>query len=389
MLINDPGFTLQGEEFGGRSMTYYGRWTYKFEEAARQGAAAVLVVHQTEPAAYPWSVVEGSWTGPQLDLVRPDEGASRAMLEAWIQEEVAEELFSAAGLDFAELQQAALSADFEAVDMGELTASATMTNTSSRSNSANVVGVLPGDERPDEYVLYMAHWDHLGMAEGEGDVISNGAVDNATGTAGILAIAKSMAEAEEQPDRSVMFLAVTAEESGLLGSAYYAEDPLVPLARTVGGINIDALAPTPPSRDLLVIGYGASEMEDILREVAEGEDKVLSPDASPEKGYFYRSDHISLAKKGVPMLYVDKGIDLLEGGEEAGRAAEDDYTATRYHTPADEYDPETWRLDGIVDTLTVLRDTGAALAYTDRMPNWYEGNEFRAIRDEQLRQSGD
>ncbi|MBB4658716.1 M28 family metallopeptidase [Parvularcula dongshanensis] len=386
ILVNDPGYALEGEDFKGREMTYYGRWTYKYEEAARQGAAAAIIVHQTAPAAYGWNVVEGSWTGPQLDLERPDDGASRAMAEGWVQEDVAREMFDAAGLDFEAQLEAAQSKDFTPVEMGGMTAAATLKNGIKRSESANVVGVLPGAEAPEEYVLYMAHWDHLGVGDGPAgeDHIFNGAVDNATGTAGLVTLAESFAEAEDAPRRSIMFLAVTGEESGLLGSAYYGEDPLVPFERTVGGINMDAIAPTAPSRDLIVVGYGASEVEDVLKSVADREGKALRPDASPEKGYFYRSDHISLAKKGVPMIYVDKGIDLVEGGEEAGRAAEEDYTANRYHQPSDQYDPETWRLDGLTETLTILRDTGAALAYSDAAPNWYEGNEFRALRDRQI-----
>ena len=387
MLVNDPGYYLEGEAFGGRAMTYYGRWTYKYEEAARQGAAAAIIVHETEPASYGWSVVEGSWTGPQLDLDRPDGGASRAMAEAWITKEVAEELFEAAGLDYEAAKDAALADDFTAMEMGELTASARLSSSISRSESANVVGVLEGATRPEEHVLYMAHWDHLGATQAGEDHIANGAVDNATGTAGLIAIADSFARAERRPDRSVLFVAVTAEESGLLGSAYYAEDPLVPLRDTVAGINMDAILPTGPSRDLTVVGYGASELEDVLAGIAAKRDKTLSADAKPEAGYFYRSDHISLAKKGVPMLYADKGEDLLDGGKEAGAAFAQAYTEERYHAPGDEYDPATWRMDGLVETLEILRDTGAALAYTDLAPNWYEGNEFRALRDEQL--SGD
>ena len=390
MLVNDPGYYEQAEDFGGRAMTYYGRWTYKYEEAARQGAAAAIIVHETEPAAYGWGVVEGSWTGPQLDLERPDGGAERAAAEAWITRDAAEDLFEAAGLSYEEAKAQALEGA-TAIPMEGLTASAQLTNTIKRSESANVVGRIVGDERPDETVLYMAHWDHLGatLDDGSDDHIANGAVDNATGTAGLLAIAESFLGADEKPDRSVMFLAVTAEESGLLGSAYYAEDPLVPFDKTVAGINMDAIQPTGIARDLTVVGFGASELEDVLGEVAKGRGKTLTPDPAPQNGYFYRSDHISLAKKGVPMLYADQGEDLDEGGRAAGAANATDYTENRYHKVTDEYDPATWRLDGIADTLEVLRDTGAALAYTDAQPNWYEGNEFRALRDEQMGTGGD
>ena len=386
MLINDPGFYLEDEEmFNGKAMTYYGRWTYKFEEAARQGADAAIIVHQTAPASYGWGVVEGSWSGAQIDLQRPETGG-RTDMEAWITEAVAAELFASAGLDFQEQAAAALTADFDPVPMAGLSASGKIANTISRSSSANVAAILPGTEAPDEYVLYMAHWDHIGVNADAGpgeDAIYNGAVDNATGTVGIVEIARSFAQAGTAPERSLIFVAVTAEESGLLGSAYMAEDPIVPLEAIVGGINIDALLPTPPARDLVVIGYGASELEALLEAAAGPRDQYLRPDANPQAGYFYRSDHISLAKKGVPMLYADSGIDLVEGGEDAGRVYSDDYSENRYHAPADEYSAD-WDLSGIVGTLEVLRDTGAYMAYSDIRPNWYEGNEFRALRDEMM-----
>lgn len=390
MLVNDPGFYLQGELFNGRAMTYYGRWTYKYEEAARQGAAGAIVVHQTDPAAYGWGVVEGSWSGPQLDLERPDNGASRTMLEGWISEATANSLFAAAGMDYETQKQAALTGDFAAVPMAGMTATATLKNTINRNQSANVAGIIKGTTRPEEFVLYMAHWDHLGQTfapigggDTGGDLINNGAVDNATGTAAMMAIAESFANAPVAPERSIMFLAVTAEESGLLGSAYFAESPLVSFRNIVGGINMDAILPSGPTRDLIVVGYGASELEDVLKSVADSYGKYLRPDASPEKGYFYRSDHISLAKKGVPMLYADIGVDMIEGGEEAGRALADDYTTNRYHKPTDNYDAD-WDLSGIVEISSIFRDLGKELAYSDQMPNWYEGNEFRALRDAQL-----
>ncbi|MEX6634471.1 M28 family metallopeptidase [Hyphococcus lacteus] len=385
ILVNDPGYASDDPEFfKGRSMAYYGRWTYKYEEAARQGAAAALIVHQTAPAAYGWNVVEGSWTGAQLDLERPDGGEGRVAVEGWLQEDVARGLFEKADLDFDDLTESAKERGFKAVAMGDLKSSGTLKNTVRRSESANVAGVIPGTENPDEYVLYMAHWDHLGhnASVTEGDAISNGAVDNATGTAGILTIAESFMNTEEKPKRSLMFVAVTAEESGLLGSAYLAEDPIVPLANIVGGINIDGVLPLPPANDIIVVGYGASELEDLLKKAADKRDIYLRPDAEPEKGYFYRSDHISLAKKGVPMLYADSGIDLVDGGEEAGRAMADDYTVNRYHQPSDEYSPD-WNLTGMTQSMTIFSEIGADMAYTDAWPNWYEGNEFRSLRDAQ------
>ncbi len=385
MLVNDPGFATQDPElFNGNAMTYYGRWTYKYEEAARQGATAAIVIHDTAPAAYGWNVVETSWAGPQVDLQRDDNGASRVAAEAWISNDYARALFSAAGLDLDEQMQAALQDDFAAVPMTGITASATLTNTIKRSEDANVVGVLRGSEAPDEYVLYMGHWDHLGNnpgADGE-DGIYNGAVDNATGVAAILEIAEKFANNDTRPRRSILIAAVTAEESGLLGSAYFGEYPPVPLKQIVGGINIDAIMPTPPVKDMVVVGYGASELEDILQEAAAPYARRLTPDPEAEKGYFYRSDHISLAKKGVPMLYADGGGDLVDGGVEAGKAIGDAYRNNDYHQPSDEFSPD-WPMEAMVDSTNILYETGAAIAYSSAWPNWYEGNEFRALRDAQ------
>lgn len=383
MLINDPGF-LVGDDtlFNGAAMTYYGRWTYKFEEAARQGATAALIIHDTKPAAYGWNVVEGSWSGAQLDLKRPDNGASRVIAEGWISNDAAREILSASGLDLDALQEAANRRGFRPVPIDGAQASATLRSSIKFSDDANVVGVLRGAEAPEEYVLYMAHWDHLGTnpdTEGD-DKIFNGAVDNATGVAAILEIAEKFAAAGERPRRSVLFAAVTAEESGLLGSAYMAEDPPVPLKSIVGGLNIDALLPVPPVKDIIVVGCGASELEDILKAAADKRGMYLRPDAEPEKGYFYRSDHISFAKKGVPMLYADLGIDFAEGGEDAGKAFGSAYSERRYHQPADELD-DGWDFSGMTDAAEIFYEVGAAMAYSDQWPNWRESNEFRALRD--------
>jgi Zn-dependent M28 family amino/carboxypeptidase len=383
MLVNDPGYATQDPElFNGRSMTYYGRWTYKFEEAGRQGAAAALVIHETEPASYGWGTVESSWSGPQYDLDRGPGGDPRAMLEGWITRDMAVALFESAGLDFDALKAAAATPGFTPVPLDGVTASGTLATTVDRRESRNVGGVVRGAERPDEYVLYTAHWDHLGMDPDPAaeDRVFNGAVDNATGTAGILEIAEAVAARETPPARSMLFLAVTAEESGLLGSEYFAVNPTVPLANIVAGLNIDAILPTGPTNDLVVVGFGASELEDALAAAASPRGKRLTPDPSPEAGYFYRSDHISLAKRGVPMLYTDAGPDLVEGGVEAGAAFEEDYRASRYHAVGDEYDP-SWNLAGMVETLDILLEVGEGIADSDAWPNWYEGNEFRALRD--------
>jgi len=382
ILVNDPGFLTNDETlFGGKAMTYYGRWTYKYEEAARQGAAGALIVHDTVPAAYGWNVVEGSWSGPQIDLQRADNGASRAALEGWITRETAASLLSAAGLDLEALTAAANQRGFRPVAMPGLKASGKIAQTIKRSKDANVIGVLKGAAAPDEYVLYMGHWDHLGQdpaQEGE-DKIFNGAVDNATGVAGILEIAEKFATGP-RPRRSVRFAAVPAEESGLLGSAYLAENPPVPLHQIVGGVNIDGVLPAPAAKDIVVIGYGASELEDILNKHAAAAGKYLRADPESEKGYFYRSDHISLAKKGVPMLYADAGSDLALGGEAAGKALGDDYTSKRYHQPSDEFD-ESWDLSGMAGSMEILHAVGAEIAGSDAWPTWRDGNEFRAIRD--------
>ena len=381
MLINDPGFWTEDPElFNGKSMTYYGRWTYKFEEAARQGAEAVLIIHDTAPAAYPWQVVETSWAGKQIDLKREDMGRSRVKVEGWITSEVAEDIFGQANLDLKALKQAALKADFQSVEMTGLTLDAALNNKVEFSISHNVAAVKNGYKKPNEYILMMAHWDHLGIKEDQsGDNIYNGAVDNASGTAGLLELANYFSNIETE--RSLLFLAVTAEESGLLGSQYFAEYPPIKLSNIVAGYNFDASLPVGKTRDVIVVGYGASELEDILKAELDKVGRYIVTDPQPEKGFFYRSDHISFAKKGVPMLYADSGFDKIDGGKEAGRAFGDEYTAKYYHQPSDEYDPD-WDLSGFADQLTLTTKMVKYLADSDRWPEWYEGNEFRSIREE-------
>ena len=381
MLINDPGFWTEDPElFNGKSMTYYGRWTYKFEEAARQGAEAVLIIHDTAPAAYPWQVVETSWAGKQIDLKREDMGRSRVKVEGWITSEVAEDIFGQANLDLKALKQAALKADFQSVEMTGLTLDAALNNKVEFSISHNVAAVKNGYKKPNEYILMMAHWDHLGIKEDQsGDNIYNGAVDNASGTAGLLELANYFSKVESE--RSLLFLAVTAEESGLLGSQYFAEYPPIKLSNIVAGYNFDASLPVGKTRDVIVVGYGASELEDILKTELDKVGRYIVPDPQPEKGFFYRSDHISFAKKGVPMLYADAGFDKIDGGKEAGRAFGDEYTAKYYHQPSDEYD-SNWDLSGFADQLTLTTKMVKYLADSDRWPEWYEGNEFRSIREE-------
>ncbi len=381
ILVNDPGFVTGDESlFRGKAMTYYGRWTYKFEEAARRGATAAIIVHETEAAAYGWETVVNSWTGPQLDKSSSDGNAGRVALEGWITQGAAEALFAANGTTFAAARQRANSRGFKAEPLATL-ASGSVRNSVRRASSFNVAAILPGSEHPDEYVAYMAHWDHLGRMVGRsGDAIFNGAIDNATGTAGMLAIAEAFTRAKQKPKRSLLFLAVTLEESGLLGSAYYTDNPLVPLASTVAVINMDAIQFGGPKRDVVVVGGGASELERYLEAAAKRQGRVLRPEPTPEKGFFYRSDHFNFAKAGVPALYIKLGVDDLERGEAWALAEEADYVAQRYHKVGDEYRPGTDLRGGILD-LNLLYAVGADLARERSFPNWYPDNEFRPMRD--------
>ena len=381
ILVNDPGFGSGDPElFRGRAMTYYGRWTYKFEEAARQGAAAAIIIHQTEPAAYPWEVVRNSWTGPQFWPQAADGNAGALALEGWITEARARELLAMAGQDLEAMQQAALQRGFRAKPLG-VTASGSVRNLIRRASSPNVAGYLPGRDRRDEYVIYMAHWDHLGKGVAlAGDTIYNGAVDNATGVAGLLAIAGAYRELLATPSRSVLFLAVTAEESGLIGSEYYARDPLVPLEKTAAVINMDGLYPLGRALDIEVIGSGASELEVLLAVAAKRQGRVVKPDSRPEHGYFYRSDHFNLAKAGVPALYTKAGVDLRDRPPGTGQAMLDEYTRERYHKQSDDYDP-AWDVSGNIEDLRLLFEVGLQVGEAPGWPNWYEGNEFRAKRD--------
>ena len=382
MFVNDPGFhSKDATLFDGNRMTYYGRWTYKFEEAGRKGAAAALIIHDTEGASYGWDVVKNSWSGAQYDLRAADDPAPRVPLQGWITGEQAKTLFADAGLDLDAMRAAAGKRGFKPVTL-PAKASVTLKSTIAEKESRNVLALLPGSERPEEAVVYMAHWDHLGKHDGEeGDNIYNGAVDNATGVAGILEIAEAMAKGAK-PKRSALFVAVTLEESGLLGSKYYVAHPSIPLDRTVGVINIDAMSVSGRTRDLTVVGKGNSEMEDILKPIAERQGRTLVEESNPAGGYYFRSDHFNFAKAGVPALYADGGTDLVEGGTAAGEAAGKDYNEHRSHKPDDEYDPATWKLDGTMQDLASLFEVGLALVHdTNLWPNWYKGNPFRAARD--------
>lgn len=385
MLVNDPGYATQDPElFNGNAMTYYGRWDYKFDEAARQGAAAAIIVHDTLPAAYGWSTVINSWTGPQFAMVLPDKGEDLVSVEGWITLDNAKTLFSKAGLDLKEMYAKAQQPGFRAVPMG-LKASATLVNEAENVTSRNVAAILKGSEAPDEYFIYMAHWDHLGTDPTmEGDNIFNGALDNASGTAALLEIAKAYSTLPQAPRRSVMFMAVTAEEQGLLGSLYYAANPLVPLEDTVGGLNMDGLNNFGETRDITVIGLGMSELDNYLKEAAASQEKVLVGDREAEKGSFYRSDHFELAKKGVPMLYPGSGYDHKEKGVDYGMQVSQEYVAKNYHRVSDEYDL-SWDVSGAMADMKTFFRTGLSVANSEDWPNWEEGTEFKATRDAQLR----
>jgi Zn-dependent M28 family amino/carboxypeptidase len=383
VLVNDPGFHAgDASLFGGKRMTYYGRWTYKYEEAARQGAAAALIIHDDAGAGYGWDVVKNSWSGAQFDLPASTDPEPRLPLQGWVTGDTAKALFEASGVKLDDLRAAAGKPGFKPVAL-KSRFSADLTSTIRNTESKNVLALLPGSTKPDEAIIYMAHWDHLGKHPGEGDQIYNGAIDNATGVAGVLEIAEQFVTQNPPPQRSILFALVTLEESGLLGSKYYVADPTIPLADTVGVINLDAMTVVGKTRDIVVTGFGASELEDILKPIAEQQSRVLHAESSVEKGFYYRSDHFNFAKAGVPALYAKSGLDNVEKGEAFGTGISEEYGANRYHKPADEFDPN-WDLGGVMQDLYALYGVGRELAGGDRWPNWYEGNEFRANRDRMM-----
>lgn len=384
MLINDPA--TDAALFKGKAMTYYGRWTYKYEIASKLGAEAVLIVHEDEPASYPWSVVQSSWSGEQFELDAADQNAGNVAVQGWMTRAKAVELFAAAGQDFEALKASAQTAAFQPVALNAQ-ADFQVRNKIRRVQSRNVVARIPGSDpkQTDEYVIYTAHWDHLGRDRSlKGDQIFNGAVDNATGTAGLLEIAKAYMKLPQAPARSVLFLAVTAEEQGLLGSAWYARHPLYPHTSTVAVINMDSLNPWGPTRDVQVIGYGQNSLEDVLKEHAAVQNRVLVGDTQTEKGFYYRSDQFSFAKHGVPALYADGGVELLGQPADAGRDRGKEYTAKHYHQTGDEVRPD-WDLSGAAQDLQLLFETGRHIASCDHWPEWKKGSEFKAIREQSLK----
>ncbi len=383
VMVNDPGFT-DSTLFKGKTMTYYGRWTYKFEEAARQGATGIIIIHEDKAASYPWAVVRSGWSKSKLYLEAADGNKSRALMEGWITQDVAKAMFRMAGKS-ADLMFQAGKKGFKAVDLG-LNISTTINNAIKKSVSHNVAAVLPGTKRANEYIIYSGHWDHLGKGEAvNGDSIYNGAVDNATGTAALLVLAEAFKKAKVQPERSIMFLSVTAEEQGLLGSEYYGAHPLVPVNKTVANINIDAMQANGKTNDIIAVGFGQSELEDYLVEAAKKQGRVVVKDSNPSAGYYFRSDHFNFAKVGIPALYTETGDDNVAKGLAWGKARKEDYTTNRYHAPADNFEPAKWDFSGMVEDLRLLFSVGYRLSNEATFPGWKEGSEFKAIREKSMK----
>lgn len=383
VLVNDPGFGgADTTFFKGNTMTYYGRWTYKFEEAARQGAKGCLVVHNTVPAGYPFQVLQNTWNSAHLYLDPRGQETSVCEATGWIAKPAIEKVFSAAGLDFNVAQSKARQPGFKGQAL-DANISVSMDLDVKFDTTYNVIGKISGAQQRDEYIIYTAHWDHLGIArpDASGDSVYNGALDNASGTAGLLEIAKAFKAMENKPARSLIFLAVTAEEQGLWGSAWYAENPVYPKAQTVANINMDGINPYGKMRDVMVVGSGQSEMEDYLREEAAKLDRVVLADDEAEKGYYFRSDHFNFARIGVPALYLKTGSDFVGEGTAYGQALKTAYTQKYYHQPSDEFDTTRMNFEGGVDDLKLLFQVGKRLAFDEAWPAWKEGSEFKAVRE--------
>jgi Zn-dependent M28 family amino/carboxypeptidase len=386
-LINDPDFEGGEGDFGGKAMTYYGRWTYKYEEAARRGAAGVLIVHETDPASYGWNTVKNSNTNAQFDIVRPDPAAEHTAFESWIQRSLAEQIFAASGFNFDQAKALAKTRAFKPMAL-KATLSANVHAKAATITSHNVVGYVPGTKYPDETVIYSAHWDHLGIGrpDDRGDTIYNGALDNATGISQLIEQARAFAR-EPRTDRSIVFLAVTAEEKGLLGSEYYAQNPLFPEAKTVGVLNTDGGQLWGPAKNFTISGNAKLGLLDMLIDEGKKQGRYYSPDPHPEAGHFYRSDHFSFAKVGVPAISFDVGNDLVNGGVARGEAVDKEYVEKHYHQPSDEWSPR-WDFSGMAEDVELLHNLGRDLANSRVWPNWSPDSEFRTRRDQSAGERG-
>ncbi len=385
VLVNDPGFaTSDPKLFNGRAMTYYGRWTYKYAEAALQGAAACFIVHTSDAAAgYPFSVLQNSGSGPQLSLPPSVDPAPRLPVAGWLTHAAASKLFADAGVDFDQLAAAAAKPGFKPVPL-QASASISLHNKISHFESRNVLAMVPGSKKPDEVVVYTAHWDHLGTDPSlKGHKVYSGAIDNGTGLSMLLEMADTFAHQRTPPQRSVLFFIPTLEESGLLGSQYYAAQPVFPLRKTVADIAVDALPIIGRAHDMTVIGKGQSQLEDMLADVLKKQGRVISPETTPENGFYFRSDHFNFARAGVPAMLASSGLDLLDGGRAAGQKAAADYTAHRYHTPNDVFNPE-WDYSGILEDTQALYDLGDSLSHAGVWPQWYADSSFRAKREKMM-----
>ena len=377
ILINDPGYGGEDPDFfKGDIMTYYGRWTYKYDEADRQGADGLIIIHETSSAGYPWFVVQSSWQGPQQGLSGIDR-SNDCSIKGWISLDKAQQLFENAGLDFTTEVKAARKPGFKPVPL-KSKVSVALKNTYSECASKNVIAYIEGEKYPEEYIVYTAHWDHIGIGKVvEGDSIYNGALDNASGTAAVLAIAENFAKAERKPERSVVFLFVTAEEQGLLGSEYYVENPIFPLDQTVCNLNMDGVNPAGPMKDLTIVGIGHSQMDDYAKKHAQKQDRYVMEEQEPEKGYFFRSDHFNFAKGGVPALYAEGGNEHIEKGKAYAKEFKENFVANNYHAPSDEFDPDTWDMDGMVQDAQIYFNIGSDLANNRDWPKWNKNSEFK------------
>jgi Zn-dependent M28 family amino/carboxypeptidase len=381
VLVNDPGYGIDSSLFKGDTMTYYGRWTYKFEEAARQGAKGCLVIHNTKAASYPFSVVQNNWNGSHLYLDNRGKDVKHCDVVGWVSEPAAIKLLNAAGYDSTLFSKAAQKG-FKPIALNEKL-SISMKVTATYDQSHNVIGKITGAKHPDEYIIYSAHWDHLGIGKSDdtGDSIYNGALDNASATAALLQLAKVFKSLKTKPDRTIIFLSVTAEEQGLWGSAYYAQNPVYPANKTVANINMDGLNNVGKTKDLIIVGQGQSDLEDYLKDAAQKMDRYTSFETHPEAGYYYRSDHFNFAKVGIPALYTARGVDVIGKGKEYGRQKEDEYREKHYHRPSDQINND-WNLDGAIEDLKLLFMVGKRVATQENWPQWKEGSEFKKLREQ-------